>query len=198
MVGREPVLEANLDLAGLAGAGIRKRENLLAPANRAGWFLLLSGVAISGLGVLLQQQFLVLFAVAAGGFYGCRADFANHHLSAVVVRFRALVGLVGPMLNAENLMTTVAVEGEEIELVAIGELAVSSQIRESFCSSRHLVRNLNSIPLESLILDWQSAPLGRLIYRGRYKVGRSVGRSGVGLGRKPKPGLTRIAGDASF
>ena len=183
MVGREPVLEADLDPAGFAGAGVRKRESLLAPANRAGGFLLVFGVAIPGLGVLLQKQFMVLFVVAAGGFYGGGADFANHNLSAVVVRIGALVGLVRPMLNAENLTATVALEGEEIELVAIGELAVATQIRKSFCSSRHPDRSLIFQFVKFCKETQFVSKRGNLnfIYRGR-----GVG-SGVGLPEKLKP-----------
>jgi hypothetical protein len=71
----------------------------------------------------------------AGGLYGGGADFTNHNLPAVVVGFGALVGLVRPMFNAKHLMATGAFEREEIELVAIGVLAMSSQIWKSFCSS---------------------------------------------------------------
>lgn len=53
MVGGEPVLEAHLNLASFARAGIGKREDLLAPPNRARGFLLHSWVAISRLVVLL-------------------------------------------------------------------------------------------------------------------------------------------------
>lgn len=39
------------------------------------------------------------------------------------------------MLQTEHLLATVAGEGEEIELVAIGVLAVAAEIGESLCSS---------------------------------------------------------------
>lgn len=102
MVGGESVLKANLEVAGFADAGIGKRQRLLTTPNGTRRFLLPVGIAASRLCVLLKQH-LLAFAVAAGGLYGGRADLADDDLSAAVVGFGALVGLVRAVLKTKHL-----------------------------------------------------------------------------------------------
>lgn len=66
MVSREAVLEANLKLAGFAGGGVGKGQNLLAALDGASRFLLLGRVAATGVLVDVEQGLVVL----AGGFDG--------------------------------------------------------------------------------------------------------------------------------
>jgi len=96
------VLEAHLDVASLTGAGVGKSQNLLAALDRAYGLLLLGGITVTGLEVLLQDCLLVLSHIA-GGLNGHGTRFADNHFSAVVIRFRARVGLVGSVLQTKHL-----------------------------------------------------------------------------------------------
>lgn len=109
MVGGEAVLEANLEVAGFASAGVGKGQNLLAAPDGASRFLVLGRVTGTRVLVGLEQGLVVV--VLAGGFDGGGAGLANEDSSAVVVGFGAVVGLVRSMLQAKDLATTIAVEG---------------------------------------------------------------------------------------
>ena len=134
MLRRKPVFQAHLHPAGFTNTSIGKRKNFPAPPHSTCGFLLLARIAISRFVMPFQNPGLVA-AVLPGGLDRRRADFANHHFSAVPIGFRAVVGFETAMLQTEHLLATVAGEGEEIELVAIGVLAVAAEIGESLCSS---------------------------------------------------------------
>lgn len=132
MVGRKTVLETHGQLARFTGAGIRKRQNLLAPFNGTNRFLLLLRITISRLVVSLQDWLVVV----SGGLDRHGTCFADDNLPAVMVGIRATMRLVRSVFETEEEVTAVACEREEIELVAIVELAVFSQIWKSFSSTR--------------------------------------------------------------
>lgn len=96
------MLEADLEMASLANTGIGKRQSLLATLDRAGRFLLFLGIAVSRLCVPCKQH-LLLVSTTAGGLNGGRAGLADDDLSAVVIGFGALVGLVRAVLQTKNL-----------------------------------------------------------------------------------------------
>lgn len=154
MISGEAMLEADLELATLAGAGVGERQHLPAPPDRAGGLPLLLRIAVAGLLVPLQRRLLFLPA-APGGLDRRGADFADHNLPALMVRVRALVGPVRSVLQTENLVAGVAVEGKKIELIAFGMLAVHSKIWESLCSCHSLF----SMNLSSCFLNWMRVGL---------------------------------------
>lgn len=91
MLRRKPVFQAHLHPAGFTNTSIGKRKNLPAPPHRTCRLLLLARIAISRFVMPFQNPGLVA-AVLSGGLDRRRADFANHHFSAVPIGFRTVVG----------------------------------------------------------------------------------------------------------
>ena len=102
MVSRESMLQAHLQLASLARTRIRKGQYLLAPPNRTSWFLLLLGVTITRLLMLLQHSLLVL-TISSCCLNRHRTSLTNNNLSAIMVGFWTLVGLIRSMFHTKHL-----------------------------------------------------------------------------------------------
>lgn len=133
VVGREPVLEAHLPAAALAVLGVGEGELLPAPPRGAPGLALLARVAAPRPHVRLQD--LPLALPRNQPLDGVAAVRADDDGAALVRRLGAAVVPVGPVRGAEDLAAAVAVEGQEVELVAVRLVAVRAQVRE------RLVRN---------------------------------------------------------
>ncbi|KAI4388027.1 hypothetical protein MLD38_000403 [Melastoma candidum] len=70
--------------------------------------------------------------VLAGSLDGSRAGLADRNPPAREAGFRTVVGVIRPVLEAERRKAAIAVEGEEIQPVAIRVAAVFAQSRATY------------------------------------------------------------------
>lgn len=119
------MLQASLDSTSLARRRVGERQNLLAARHGALRLLLLRRIAVSRLLVPLHDSLLAV-SVAPRCLDRGRASLADHHLTAARVRLRTVVRFARSVFQTECLSTCVACEGKEIELIAIGFLAMAA------------------------------------------------------------------------
>lgn len=179
VVGGEPVLEAHLLAAPLAPACVGERERLLAPRHGAPRLALPRRVAPPRPRVRLQHGGVVPAPVPGPPLDGVAAGLADDDGAALVRGARAAVVPVRPVLRAERLAAAVAVEGEEVELVAVLPVALRPQVRERLrAPPRHgkSIRRLVGCLDDSFLLLLESSETIALtsvvvvvawIYRGR-------------------------------
>lgn len=129
MVRGEPVLEAQLLAAPLAVARVGEGERLLAPPRGAARLALPGRVAASARPRVRLEDLRVRL-VRPGALDGVAAGLADDDGAALVGGPRAAVVRVRAVLGAEHLAAAVAVEGQEVELVAVLPVAVRAQVRE--------------------------------------------------------------------
>jgi hypothetical protein len=188
------VLEAHLEAARLAVAGVGEGERLLAPPRGAPGLVLLGRVAAPRARVRVEDGSVVL---PRRPLDGDAAGLADEDGAALVA--------VRPVHRAEHHAAAVAFERQEIQLVAAGVVAVRAQVRESlrsslslrprpgarvFLATCHTQRRASfvfSLSLPSGVrLRWVTR--GRLIYIGFFLVPRC---------RRVRRGLQEDAGRVS-
>jgi len=136
----EPVLEAHLDAASLALAGVAERERLLASPHGALRLALPRRVAAAARPRVRVQDLPVALRPRhrRRPLDGVAAVRAHHDGAALVGGLGAAVVPVRAVRRAEEAAAAVALEGEEVELVAVGLVAVRAQVGERLrATTRH-------------------------------------------------------------